>query len=196
MFCPFVTLSLLSLLSLCARLVHVPQHHFLCLQAALSGVVTACGMVKQNRFSASLTVWKFQPVRLKEPAQSAQSVFRKNHGCIQGKLKAQCPPPHMALEKWSDILDALPWGNACLALQWQKSWLFSSRLPGKFADTLVWRYASQRVSRCSKLFYSIKVRRSHICRTLSRSYFPSVYQSLCPHSSIKQKENLPGDRAR
>ena len=56
MFCPFVPLSLLSLLSLCARLVHVPQHHFLCLQTALSGVVTACGMVKQNRFSASLTV--------------------------------------------------------------------------------------------------------------------------------------------
>ena len=30
------------------------------------------------------------------------------------------------------------------------------------------------LSRCSKLFYSIEVSRSHICRTLSRSYFPSV----------------------
>ena len=46
------------------------------------------------------------------------------------------------------------------------------------------------------LFYSINVSRPHICRTLSRSYFPSVYQSLCPHSSFKQKKNLPQDRAR
>ena len=56
MFWHFGRLSFLSFLSFCIRLAHVPQHHFLCPQAALSGVVTACGMVKQNRFSASLTV--------------------------------------------------------------------------------------------------------------------------------------------
>ena len=50
------------------------------------------------------------------------------------------------------------------------------------------------ISRCSKLFYYIKVSRSYICRTLSWPSFPSVYQSLCPHSSIKQKNNLPQDR--
>ena len=48
MFWHFGRLSFLSFLSFCVRLAHVPQHHFPCLQAAFSWVVTACGMVKQN----------------------------------------------------------------------------------------------------------------------------------------------------
>ena len=56
MFWHFVRLSFLSFLSFCARLAHVSQHHFSCLQAALSGIVTACVMVKQNRFIASMAV--------------------------------------------------------------------------------------------------------------------------------------------
>ncbi len=52
----FGTLALLALLTLCARPLHVLQHHFPCLQAALSGVVTARGVVNENRFSTSLTV--------------------------------------------------------------------------------------------------------------------------------------------